>query len=278
MAPSTLLDHALEIRLAAYLLVLVLMAGWEWYRPLRSLALPRTLRWPGNLAIAALGALLVRLVLPMGVIGVAEVVAARDVGLLNQLPLPPLPGAIVAVVLLDLGLYLQHVLVHAVPLLWRLHRMHHADLDFDVTTGARFHPLEILLSFGLKCALVTALGAPPVAVLAFELLLNASSMFNHGNVALPRWLETSLRLVLVTPAMHRVHHSAQPLETNSNFGFALSLWDRLCGTYRAAPVAGHLGMTIGLTEFRAPGEEALLPMLLQPLRAGARGYDIGSRA
>ena len=180
-------------------------------------------------------------------------------------------------VLLDLAIYLQHVLFHAVPALWRLHRMHHADLDFDVTTGLRFHPFEILLSMVIKLMVVVALGAPAVGVLVFEVLLNATSMFNHANLRLAAPLDRGLRLVLVTPDMHRVHHSVVPRETNSNFGFNLAFWDRLFGTYRAQPAAGHEAMAIGIGQFRDPGELRLDRMLTQPLRDDDRDYPLGRR-
>jgi len=170
------------------------------------------------------------------------------------------------VVLLDLAIYGQHVAFHAVPALWRLHRMHHADLEFDVTTGLRFHPGEILLSMAIKLVAVAALGAPPLAVLAFEIMLNATSLFNHGNVRLPLGLDRRLRLVVVTPDMHRVHHSMERQETDSNFGFNLPWWDHLFGTYRAQPVMGHARMMIGIDRFRHPRELWLHRMLLQPFR------------
>ena len=183
-------------------------------------------------------------------------------------------AAVASVLLLDLTIYLQHVMFHAVPAFWRLHRMHHADLEFDVTTGLRFHPLEILLSMVIKLAAVAVLGPPPVAVLVFEVLLNGTSMFNHGNLRLPASLDRVLRLILVTPDMHRVHHSVLPHETNSNFGFNLPWWDRLLGTYRSQPAAGHAGMTIGIEQFRSPGELRLDRMLVQPFRGPASGYPI----
>ena len=179
--------------------------------------------------------------------------------------------------LLDLAIYLQHVLFHAVPVLWRLHRMHHADLDIDVTTGLRFHPVEILLSMAIKLMVVVALGTPALAVLLFEVLLNATSIFNHANLRLPGWLDGALRLVVVTPDMHRVHHSVTPRETNSNFGFNFALWDRLFGTYHAQPAAGHEGMAIGIEQFRDPGELRLDRMLTQPLRDDDRAYPLGRR-
>jgi sterol desaturase/sphingolipid hydroxylase (fatty acid hydroxylase superfamily) len=169
---------------------------------------------------------------------------------------------------LDLAIYAQHVAFHKAPLLWRLHRMHHADPDFDVTTGVRFHPFEILISMLIKIAVVIALGIPPVAVIAFEVVLNATSMFNHGNVAMPSWLDRALRAIVVTPDMHRVHHSVDARETDSNFGFNLSWWDRLFRTYRAAPQAGHAGMTIGLPTFRDRAELRLDRLLTQPFRGG----------
>jgi sterol desaturase/sphingolipid hydroxylase (fatty acid hydroxylase superfamily) len=173
---------------------------------------------------------------------------------------------LLAVLLLDLAIYLQHVMFHAVPALWRVHRMHHSDTDLDVTTGLRFHPVEIVLSMLIKFAAIAALGAPAVAVLLFEVLLNATSMFNHANLRLPERVDAALRQVLVTPDMHRVHHSVIERETNSNFGFNLALWDRLFGTYRAQPEAGHEGMTIGVEQFRDPAEARLDRMLTQPFR------------
>lgn len=181
-------------------------------------------------------------------------------------------------ILLDLVIYLQHVMFHAVPALWRLHRMHHADLDFDVTTGARFHPVEIILSMAIKLAAVAALGASALAVLIFEVLLNATAMFNHGNVELPAALDRILRRFIVTPDMHRVHHSVVPSETNSNFGFNLPWWDRLLGTYREAPAAGQQGMTVGLEYFRDPAQLRLDRMLIQPLIAADDRAPINRRS
>ncbi|MBL4615017.1 MAG: sterol desaturase family protein, partial [Magnetovibrio sp.] len=174
-------------------------------------------------------------------------------------------------------IWLQHVMVHAIPVLWRLHRMHHADLDYDVTTGARFHPLEIFLSLGIKFCVIALLGASPVAVLIFEVLLNATAMFNHSNVSLPRGLDAVVRLAMVTPDMHRVHHSVRPNEANSNFGFSLSWWDRMFGTYTAQPVDGHDDMTIGLSQFRDVRDERLDQMLLQPFKGDAEGYALNRR-
>jgi len=214
------------------------------------------------------------LAVPMAAVGLAAAAGEGGWGLLNQLDLPPGLGLVAAVAALDLVIYIQHVLFHAVPALWRLHRMHHADLDFDVTTGARFHPVEVLISALIKLGAVAVLGPSALAVLLFEVLLNATAMFNHGNVRLPVAADRWLRWAVVTPDMHRVHHSAVPAETNRNFGFSLPWWDRLFGTYLAQPAAGHERMVIGTTEFRDPAELRLHRMLLQPLRDDKAGYEI----
>ncbi|GIX26800.1 sterol desaturase family protein [Pelomicrobium sp. G1] len=258
------------LRLAAFFGVLGAMAFWELKAPRRVLALPRWQRWPGNLGIVALDALLVRLLVPVAGAGMAMLAAAQGWGLFNQVPVPFWLAAFLSVVLLDLAIYVQHVVFHAVPALWRVHRMHHADLDFDVTTGARFHPIEIALSMLIKLGVIVALGAPAMAVVLFEILLNATSMFNHGNVRLPAAVDRVLRFLIVTPDMHRVHHSIKRRETDSNFGFNLSLWDRLFGTYRAQPEGGHEGMTLGIPDFRDPRDCATLPgMLAIPFRGRA---------
>jgi sterol desaturase/sphingolipid hydroxylase (fatty acid hydroxylase superfamily) len=237
----------------------------------------RSSRWPGNVGVAALNSLLVRAIVPAGAAGFAVYVERHGWGLLSVLHLPRFVSIAATFVLFDLAIYLQHVMLHAVPALWRVHRMHHADLDFDVTTGARFHPLEILLSMGFKLGLVGALGPPALGVFIFEVALNATSMFNHSNIYIPEKIDKTLRLLLVTPDMHRVHHSIVTGETNSNFGFNLPWWDRMLGTYRPQPAAGHERMTIGIDRFREPRELRLARMLLQPFRAGAGGYPINSR-
>jgi sterol desaturase/sphingolipid hydroxylase (fatty acid hydroxylase superfamily) len=272
-----LLSHEPWIRLEAFAGVFAAMALWEALAPRRRQAIDRLRRWPGNLGVVAIDTLLVRLIFPTAAVGVALVAQVGGWGLLPALNAPPWLAVVIAVVVLDLTIYLQHVLFHAVPALWRLHRMHHADLEIDVTTGARFHPIEILLSMAIKLGVVAALGAPAAAVLIFEVLLNATSMFNHGNVRLPQGLDRVLRWLVVTPDMHRVHHSIVPRETNSNFGFNLPWWDRLFGTYRAQPQAGHEGMTIGIEQFRDPRELRLDRMLLQPFRDDVRSYPLGRR-
>jgi sterol desaturase/sphingolipid hydroxylase (fatty acid hydroxylase superfamily) len=253
------------------------MVVWELVGPRRKQAIARGMRWPSNLGVVVVDALLVRLVFPITAVGLALVAEAHGWGLFNAITLPVWIAVVASVILLDLAIYLQHVLFHAVPALWRLHRMHHADLEFDVTTGLRFHPIEILLSMVIKVAVVAAMGAPAVAVLIFEVLLNATSMFNHGNVRILPGFDGVLRWFVVTPDMHRVHHSILSRETNSNFGFNLPWWDRLFGTYRAQPAAGHDAMTIGIEQFRIPRELGLDRMLLQPFRGDAGRYPLGRR-
>ncbi|OYX42055.1 MAG: sterol desaturase [Rhodobacterales bacterium 32-67-9] len=276
--PDAILAYEAPIRLAVFLAVLAVMAAWELAAPRRRMDIPRLLRWSNNLALVVIDAALVRLAFPVLAVGVAVIAGERGWGLLNALALPGWLAGIFAILALDLAIYLQHVLFHAVPALWRLHRMHHADLEFDATTGVRFHPIEILLSMGLKLGVVAALGAPALAVLIFEVLLNATAIFNHANIDLPRRADALIRLFVVTPDMHRVHHSIHPSETNSNFGFNLPWWDRLFGTYRAEPRDGHLGMTIGIDAFRTRRDLWLDRMLLQPFRGGTGGYPLTGRS
>jgi sterol desaturase/sphingolipid hydroxylase (fatty acid hydroxylase superfamily) len=262
------------VRLVAFISVFSAMALWEAAAPRRPKSYSRLTRWPSNLAIVVLNTGLVRILLSATAVSLAALGTQRSWGLLNNLPLPSWGRIIISVILLDLAIYLQHIMFHAVPALWRVHRMHHADLDFDVTTGARFHPIEIILSMLIKFGVIAATGASAAGVLVFEVLLNATSMFNHGNVRLPVGLDRYLRWLVVTPDMHRVHHSIVVAETNSNFGFNLPWWDRLLGTYRAQPAAGHEGMTIGIEQFRDGRELWLDRMLLQPFRGPAGAYAI----
>lgn len=252
------------IRLAAFGLVLVGLVGWEFLHPKRPRAITRRSRWPANLTLVMLNTLLVRVFFPLGAAGIALWAERKDVGLFNLVEAPPWLALAVSLLALDLTIYAQHVAFHRAPLLWRLHRVHHADLDVDVTTGVRFHPVEIILSMAIKAALVVALGAPALAVIVFEIVLNATSMFNHANVGMPQGLERALRRILVTPDMHRIHHSVRREETDSNFGFNLSWWDRLFRTYRAQPRDGQETMTLGLPQFRDPAVLRLVRMLLLP--------------
>jgi len=254
------------IRVGVFAGMLALMVGWEATAPRRALSQPRSERWTGNLGIVAIDTVLVRLLFPLTAVSFAAGLEANGHGLSGLGSIPYWLRVVVAVVLLDLAIYLQHVLFHHVPWLWRLHRMHHADLDFDTTTGVRFHPLEIVLSMLIKLGVIALIGAPAVAVLLFEVILNATSLFNHGNVRLPAAIDRRLRLVVVTPEMHRVHHSVIRRETDSNFGFNLPWWDHLFGTYRAQPEKGHLEMTIGIEQFRGAGESRLDRLLRQPFR------------
>ncbi len=261
---ETLVNLEPMIRMLAFAGVFALMAVWELLAPRRVRPVPRLARWPSNLGVVVLNTVLVRLLLPTTAVGIALLVESRGGGLLSMLGAPAWVVFVFAVVLLDLAIYLQHMLFHAVPVLWRLHRMHHADIDVDVTNGLRFHPFEILLSLLLKFAVIAALGPPAAAVVVFEVLLNASSIFNHGNVAMPARLDAWLRWLLVTPDMHRIHHSWYMEERNSNYGFNLSWWDRLFGTYRAQPRDGQLTMTLGLPTLREPAWRRLDRMLVQP--------------
>jgi sterol desaturase/sphingolipid hydroxylase (fatty acid hydroxylase superfamily) len=254
------------IRLGFFAGVLTALALWEALAPRRSQEIGRVLRWPNNLGVVAVDTIILRILFPTAAVGFAILAEERGWGLLNAVGLPAWSEVLIAVLLLDLVIYLQHVLFHSVPVLWRLHRMHHADLEFDVTTGVRFHPVEIVISMLIKIFVVAALGAPALGVLAFEVILNATSMFSHSNVRLPATIDRVLRWIVVTPDMHRVHHSIERRETDSNFGFNLPWWDRLFGTYRPEPQAGHEAMTLGIPQFRDPKELRLDRMLLQPLR------------
>jgi len=265
------------IRLGAFLGVFLAVALWELAAPRRRPAFGRRARWPHNLGLLAVDVAVLRLVAPGAAIAVAIAGEARGWGLVNAFAIPGWIAIPLAVVLLDLAIYFQHVTFHAVPTLWRLHRVHHSDLDVDVTTGTRFHPVEILISTVIKCMAVAALGAPAAAVLVFEVALNASAMFNHANASLPASLERVVRWLIVTPDMHRVHHSVVYNESASNFGFNLAWWDRLFGTYRAQPAAGHEGMTIGVDAFRTPDALRLDRLLAQPFLDTPGGYAINRR-
>lgn len=267
----------LAIRVGFFIVVFVSIALWELLRPRRVLTTPKTTRWINNLGITLLNFLLLQLLFPLLVIGMAAKAQTSGWGLLNNYHLPFWLATVVGVVVMDFVIYLQHVMFHAVPLLWRLHMVHHADLDFDVTTGLRFHPLEIIVSTGIKVATVVLLGPPAMAVLIFEVLLNSTAMFNHSNIFLPLRFDRILRLLVVTPDMHRVHHSIFPQEANRNFGFNLPLWDRFLGTYRSQPSEGHEVMTIGLRQFRESARLTLPWMLILPFIGKIGNYPIGRR-
>lgn len=271
---ETILATEATIRLAIFLGILAAMALWEVAAPRRRREIPRVIRWTNNLALVVVDTIILRLSFPILAVGLAVMAEERGWGLFNNMDVPLWLAIVVSMLLLDLAIYLQHVMFHAVPGLWRLHRMHHADLDFDATTGLRFHPVEILISMGIKLAVVVALGPPAIAVLLFEVILNATALFNHANIDLPRPFDHVLRLFVVTPDMHRVHHSIDPRETNSNYGFNLPWWDHLLGTYVAQPAKGHEGMVIGTEQFRTRRDLWLDRMLVQPLRGGASGHAL----
>jgi sterol desaturase/sphingolipid hydroxylase (fatty acid hydroxylase superfamily) len=268
------MKNEVAIRLGFFIAVFATMIIWELLAPRRVLTTSKTVRWFANLTVISINASLIRLAFPLVPVGLALLAEKNGWGLLNIFHAPYLLTVIAGVIVLDLVMYLQHVLFHAVPVLWRLHMMHHADLDFDVTTGLRFHPIEIVLSGCIKLAAVIVLGPPAIAVLIFEILLNGTSMFNHGNIRIPFNIDRLLRLLIVTPEMHRVHHSVVIKETNSNFGFSFPWWDRLLGTYREQPSAGHQGMTIGLSQFRDPGRLTLPWMLVLPFVGDPGKYPI----
>jgi len=261
------------VRLACFGAVLLFMAMWEAVAPRRRTSNSGRRRW-SNLALVAVDTVVVRVLFPLGAVGIALFAETAGWGLLNRHALPPWLTVPVTVIALDLAVYLQHLLFHALPLLWRLHMVHHSDVEFDVTTGVRFHTIEILLSMGVKGAAILVLGPPALGVLLFEVLLSATSMFNHGNVRMPASLDRVLRLIVVTPEMHRVHHSIVARETNSNFGFNLPWWDYLFGTYRAQPAAGHEGMTIGLSQFRDDRVASLPWMLALPFVGEPGDYPL----
>jgi sterol desaturase/sphingolipid hydroxylase (fatty acid hydroxylase superfamily) len=259
------MKHEVAIRLISFALIFVLVALLEIRMPRRPLKTSKKGRWLTNLSIIAINTVLLRLVFPFLAVGMAQTSQVNGWGLLNQIDISGPVALGVGIVALDLIIYLQHVMFHAVPVLWRLHMMHHADLDYDLTTGLRFHPVEIVLSMVLKLTIIVALGPPVTAVLAFEVILNGMAMFNHGNIKIPSSLDRFLRLFLVTPDMHRVHHSVIIRETNSNYGFNLSIWDKLFGTYLAQPSKGHEDMVIGLSQFRDQRRLTLPWLLILPL-------------
>ncbi len=276
--PEFIAQHELGIRIGFSLGVFALMAAWELLAPRRLLTTSKFVRWTNNLGLAILNTIILRLLFPFAAVGVAIFATTHDLGVFNHFSVPLPVAILVSLIALDLTIYLQHVLMHAVPTLWRIHRVHHADLDYDVTTGSRFHPVEIIFSMLIKFAAILALGAPALAVVIFEIILNAMSIFNHGNVRLPLGVDRVLRLILVTPDMHRVHHSIRLKEANSNFGFNLSTWDRVFGTIVDQPQGGHDGMSIGIDRYREPRLVSWLPGILAlPFLGDVRAPGIKQR-
>ena len=273
-----ILTNEKTIRMGFFFGVLAVMALWEIAAPRRKLTASKTVRWVNNLGLVFFNSFILRVLFPAAAVGVALTASKQGWGLFNVYELPLYVSVIASVVILDFVIYVQHVMVHAIPVLWRLHRVHHADPDYDVTTGARFHTVEIILSMLIKFATILLLGPPLVAVILFEIILNVTAMFNHGNVGLPPALDRVLRWIVVTPDMHRVHHSVEDDEANSNFGFSLPWWDRLFGTYRDQPRGGHQGMTIGIHKYHDAKDVSWISgMLLLPLRGKISEYAINRR-
>jgi len=273
-----IVNNELPVRLGFFFGVFIIMALWEIILPRRKLIVRKMTRWVNNLGLIFFNNLMVRILFPMAAVGTANFAQSNGWGLLNYYDLPFIFAVVVAVITMDLVIYLQHVMVHAIPVLWRLHRVHHADLDYDVTTGARFHTIEIIFSMLIKFATIVLLGPPVVAVVIFEVLLNATAMFNHANAYIPERIDRLLRLFVVTPDMHRVHHSVHAPLANSNFGFNLPWWDRLFGTYVPQPPEGHAEMEIGLEGFRDPKQVNRLPgMLMLPFVRELGEYTINRR-
>ena len=273
-----ILSNEVTIRLSFFFGVFAIMSLWEIVAPRRALSISKVIRWANNLGLVFFNSLILRLLFPAAAVGVAAFAQAHGWGLLNYYQLPFIVAVVLTVVAMDFIIYLQHVMVHAVPLLWRLHRVHHADLDYDVTTGSRFHTFEIILSMLIKFATIIVLGAPVVAVVIFEVMLNAMAMFNHSNVGLPKSIDSFLRWFIVTPDMHRIHHSVEDDETNSNFGFNLTWWDRLFGTYREQPRGGQLGFSIGIHKYRDIKQTNWITgMMLMPFKGKVSEYAINTR-
>lgn len=264
---EAILRNGAIIHFCVLVFFIISMGVWESVAPRRKLIMARWQRWRSNLGILITGTLLMRLIFPAAAVGAAVIASKYEWGIFNQVSLPDWLAVLVCLLILDVAIYWQHVASHAMPWLWQLHKVHHADLDIDLTTGLRFHPLEILLSMLYKYVVIFLLGAPVLAVLIFEIVLNASAVFNHANVRLARKLDRNLRWFMVTPDMHRVHHSIKVYETDSNFGFNLSIWDRLFGSYRNQPEGGHENMIIGIEQIRNPEQNRYVTMLLFPFNS-----------
>jgi sterol desaturase/sphingolipid hydroxylase (fatty acid hydroxylase superfamily) len=275
---DVILQNEMLIRVGFFFGIFAVMAIWEVLAPRRALTISKAVRWANNLGLVFFNSFILRLMFPAAAVGMAAFASEQGWGIFNYYDVSPVVAVIASVVAMDFVIYLQHIMVHAVPVLWRLHRVHHADLDFDVTTGARFHTFEIILSMLIKFATIVVLGPPIVAVVIFEVVLNATAMFNHSNVRLAHGLDQVLRWIVVTPDMHRVHHSVEDDEANSNFGFNLPWWDRLFGTYRDQPRAGHVNMNIGIHTYRDPRLVLWLHgMLWLPFIGKINSYAINRR-
>ena len=262
-----IITHEPYLRFGVFVSVLFLMIIAETVLPKKARTLPRAHRWLTNFLFVAVDTIFVRLLFPIVAVGVAIIATEENWGLFNLTALPIWIEVFLAIIVLDMMIYWQHVASHHIPVLWRMHKVHHADRDIDVTTGSRFHPIEIGLSMGYKMLLVVLLGPPVLAVILFEIILNGCAMFNHSNIKLPVKADRVLRWFIVTPDMHRIHHSTKMTETNSNFGFSLSLWDRLFGSYIQEPEKGHDGMKIGLSEYQDKAPASLIWSLVLPFKS-----------
>jgi sterol desaturase/sphingolipid hydroxylase (fatty acid hydroxylase superfamily) len=268
------MNNEVAVRLGFFFGIFIIVAIWEVLSPRRVLKTSKPIRWISNIGVVFIDAVSVRYLLPLLPIGLAVLAEEKGWGVLNALELPEGLSIVLGILVLDLIVYLQHVMFHAVPILWRLHMMHHADLDYDVTTALRFHPIEIMISMAIKLSVVATIGPSAWTVVIFEVILNGTAMFNHGNIRLPLNVDRILRMLVVTPDMHRVHHSVIIRETNSNFGFNFPWWDRMFGTYRPQPAAGHEGMTIGLSQFRNAARLTLPWMIALPFIGNPGEYSI----
>lgn len=270
-------ENEAYIRLGSFLGLFALLTFWELSSPKRGLLELRRFRWISNIGLIVISSILVRFILPTAAVGVALVVEQNNLGFLNYFDLSFASRFVLAFILMDLSIYFQHVMFHALPLFWRFHRVHHSDLDCDISTGLRFHPFEIVISIIFKFIVIAAVGVPVITVVIFEVILNAASMFTHSNIKMPSSFERLLRWFIVTPDMHRIHHSIKENETNSNFGFFISLWDRLLGTYTAEPEGGHAKMVIGLSNFREPKWQNLRWLIYLPFVTQVNDYSINKR-
>lgn len=270
-------EYESYIRLGSFLGIFALLTIWEISSPKRELLHLRRFRWFSNIGLIVISSVLVRFILPTAAVGVALHAEQDNLGFLNHFDIPFVVHFLLAFVLMDLAIYFQHVMFHALPMFWRFHRVHHSDLDCDITTGLRFHPFEMVISIIFKFIVIISIGAPVLAVVIFEIILNAASMFTHSNIKMHRSIETFVRWFMVTPDMHRVHHSMVENETNSNFGFFISVWDRLFGTYISQPVNGHEKMEIGLSFFREPKWQNLRWLIYLPFVTRIHGYAINKR-
>jgi len=265
------------IRLGSFLGLFILLMAWEVASPKRKLLQLRRFRWFSNIGLIVTSSILIRFIIPTAAVGVALLAEKDNLGFLNYFDLSTTAHFIIAFILMDLAIYFQHVMFHALPMFWRFHRVHHSDLDCDISTGLRFHPFEMIISILFKFVIIISIGAPVIAVVCFEIILNAASMFTHSNIKIPANLEKLVRWIVVTPDMHRIHHSVNENETNSNFGFFISVWDRLFGTYINEPKEGQQNMEIGLHSFRQAKWQNLRWLIYLPFVSSINDYAINKR-